>query len=58
MAENVNAHRRDVQFQIWDSVLLSTQNFRLPVGTARAKKFASLWIGPFSVFDLIADGSA
>ena len=41
MAEHVNAHRRDVQFQIGDSVLLSTQNLRLPVGTTRAKKFAS-----------------
>jgi hypothetical protein len=38
MAEHVNAHRHDVQFQIGDSVLLSTQNLRLPVGTTRAKK--------------------
>jgi hypothetical protein len=29
IAALVNAHRRDVQFQIWDSVLLSTQNLRL-----------------------------
>jgi hypothetical protein len=57
MAEHVNAHRRDVQFQIGDSVLLSTQNLRMPVGTTRAKKFASRWIGRFSVVDRIADCS-
>jgi hypothetical protein len=58
MAAHVSAHRRDVHFQIGDSVLLSTQNLRLPVGTTRAKKFASRWIGPFSVVDRIADGRA
>jgi hypothetical protein len=57
-AAHVNAHRRDAQFQIGDSVLLSTQNLRLPVGTTRAKKFASRWIGPFSVVDRIADSRA
>jgi hypothetical protein len=56
MAEHVNAQRRDVQFQIGDSVLLSTQNLRLPVGTTRAKKFSSRGISPFSVVDRIADG--
>jgi hypothetical protein len=56
LAEHVNAHRRDVQFQIGDSVLLSTQNVRSPVGTTRAKKFASQWIGPFLVGDRIVDG--
>jgi hypothetical protein len=40
MAAHVNVHRHDVQFQIGDSVLLATQNLRLPVGTTRAKKFA------------------
>jgi hypothetical protein len=49
MAGHVNAHRRHAQFQIGDSVLLSVQNLRLPVGTTRAKKFvkkfASRWIG-------------
>jgi hypothetical protein len=58
MAAHVNAHQRHVQFQIKDSVLLSTQNLRLPVGTTRAKKFSSRWIGPFSVVDRIADGRA
>jgi hypothetical protein len=56
MAEHVNAQRRDFQFQIGDSVLLSTQNLRLPVGTTRAKKFSSRGISPFSVVDRIADG--
>jgi hypothetical protein len=58
MAEHVNAHRRDVQFQNGDSVLLSTQKLPLPVGTTRTKKFSSWWIGPFSVVDRIADGLA
>jgi hypothetical protein len=31
MAAHVNAHRRDVQFHIGDSVLLSTQSLYLPV---------------------------
>jgi hypothetical protein len=56
MAAHVNAHRLYVQFQIGRSVLLSKQNLRLPVGTTRAKNFASRWIGPFSVVDRIADG--
>jgi hypothetical protein len=54
LAEHVNAHRRDVQFQIEDLVLLFTQNIRFPVGTTRAKKFASQRIGPFLLFDRIA----
>jgi hypothetical protein len=58
MADHVNAHRRDVQFKVGDSVLLSTPNIRLTVGTTRAKKFASRWIGPFSVVDRIADSRA
>jgi Chromo (CHRromatin Organisation MOdifier) domain len=58
MAEHVNAHRRDVQFQIWNPVLLSTQNLRLPVGTTHAEKFASRWIGPFAEADRISDGRA
>jgi hypothetical protein len=58
MADHVNVHRRHVQFQIGDSVLLSTQNLRLPVSTTRSKKFASRWICPFSVVDCIADGRA
>jgi hypothetical protein len=58
MAEHINAHRCDVQFQIWDSVLLSKQNLRLPVCTTRAKKFASRFIGPCSVVNRIADGHA
>jgi hypothetical protein len=58
MAAHVNAHRRGVQFQIGDSVLLTTQNLRLPLGTTRAKKFKSQWIGPCSVVDRIADGRA
>jgi hypothetical protein len=58
MTEHVNAHRRDVQFKIGDSILLPTQNLRLSVGTTRAKKFVSRWIGPFSVVDRIADGRA
>jgi hypothetical protein len=56
MAAHVNAHRRDAQSQIGDSVLLSTQNLRLPVCTTCAEKFASRWIGPFSVVNRIADG--
>jgi hypothetical protein len=43
VAEQVNAHRRDMQFQIEDPVLLPTQNRRFPVGTTLAKKFASRW---------------
>jgi hypothetical protein len=39
LAEHVNARRSDFQFQIGDSVLLSTQNLRFPVGTTRGKKF-------------------
>jgi hypothetical protein len=58
MAAHVNAHRRDVQSQIRDSVRLSTQKLRFSVGTTRAKKFASRWIGPCSVVDRIADGRA
>jgi hypothetical protein len=58
MAAHVNAHRRDFQFQIGDSVLLSTQNLRLPVGTTRAEKSKLRWISPFSVFYRIADGRA
>jgi hypothetical protein len=54
MAEHVNAHRRDVKFQIGDL----NQNLRFPVGATRDKKFASRWIGPFSVVDRIADGRA
>jgi hypothetical protein len=38
MAENVNAHRRDVQFQIGNLVLLSTQNLCFPVCTTRASR--------------------
>jgi hypothetical protein len=58
IAEHVNAHRRDAQFQIGNSVLLSTKKFRLPLITTRAKKFSSMWIGPFSVVDRKADGRA
>jgi hypothetical protein len=59
MAENVNAHRRDVQFQMVGSVLLSTQNLRFPVSTTCDKKFESRWIGPISVVGqlLIAVGT-
>jgi hypothetical protein len=52
MAEHVNAHRRYVQLQTMNSVLLSTQNFRLPVGTTRAKKWS------FSIVDRIGGGCA
>jgi hypothetical protein len=58
MAVHFNAHRRDVQFQIADFGLLSSQNLRFPVGTTCAKKFASRLISPFSVVDRIADYSA
>jgi hypothetical protein len=53
MAGHANAHLRNVQFQIGDLFLLSKRNLRFPVGTTRAKKFASRWIGPFSVVDRI-----
>ena len=58
MSAQVNPHRRDIEFQVGDSVLLSTHNLRLPVGTTRVKKFASRWIGPFTILARIADGRA
>jgi hypothetical protein len=58
MAEHVNTYRRDVQFQIWDSVILSTQNLRLPVVVTCAKTFASRGTGTNLVFDRIGDRRA
>jgi hypothetical protein len=47
LAEHANAHRRDVQLQIGDSVLLPTQNLRLPVGTALLRSLRHGGLGHF-----------
>jgi hypothetical protein len=54
ISEQVNFILRDGQLQIGDSLLISTQNLRLPVGIIRANTFLSRWIGPFSVLERIA----
>lgn len=45
-----NKKRRDVKFKIHDQVLLSTKNLNI---SAVKRKFARLWIGPFTIIDII-----
>lgn len=46
-------HRKDVEFQVGDKVLLSTRNAKLSV--VGCKKLLPRWIGPFTVLARIGD---
>lgn len=47
MAQQANAHRRDVTFKVGDQVRLSTANLTLP--STMSRKLAARYVGPFKV---------
>ena len=48
-AKYADQHRRDVTFKVGDSVLLSTDHLKMVGADTRTPKFASKYIGPFTV---------
>jgi hypothetical protein len=49
-----NRHRRDYQFGVGDSVLLSTRHFTPPAYRGRHRKLASKFAGPYEVAQVIS----
>jgi hypothetical protein len=45
-----NKHRREVQYEVGDEVLLSTAHLKL---AGASRKFAARWVGPFPVKQLV-----
>lgn len=54
--DRVNQNRKDLKFVVGSKVLLSTKNLSVPPGSV--KKFATKYIGPFTVIDVFAGGNA
>ena len=53
MAQRVNAHRRELEFNPGDIVLLSTKNLRQP--GPGVKKFKPSYMGPFEVDSMVGN---
>jgi Chromo (CHRromatin Organisation MOdifier) domain len=58
LTKRLNKSRRHIVYDIGDEVMLSTINLKLPIGSSRAKKFTSRFIGPFTVTNIVANGLA
>jgi len=54
-ADIVNEHKRKLEYEVGNQVMLSTRHFS--VGTGRVKKLAPKWIGPFKIVEKYAEGS-
>jgi hypothetical protein len=50
-------HRRDVQFQPGDAVLLSTEHLRLAGDDTRTPKLSAKYIGPFTIKRVVNDNA-
>jgi hypothetical protein len=50
MKRRADPHRRDVQFDIGDKVMLNTKNIKFKAGT---RKLHARWTGPFSITQMV-----
>jgi hypothetical protein len=53
----VNQHRRDIKFEVGDTVLLSTEHLKLAGPDTQVAKFAHRYIGPFTIARKVNDNA-
>jgi hypothetical protein len=56
-AKYADQHRRDVKFQVGDSVLLSTEHLKMVGSDKRTPKFTFKYLGPFKIKRVVNDNA-